>query len=331
MTATLTPTARQLPWDAMGGALTTEARTVAAALKEKGLDYTVERRVAGAGHRLDGADDANNTRQRLAAPTHQALVRPMPDGSEKVLAFTKKRYTPIQNRNAFKLADHLVAEWGATISGAADFRNGDRCLMAVTLPETINLAGRDGNADPVSLNLLIVNDLAGNGALTLALTPIRIACTNALPAALKGAERVWKIHHTPNGQVRLDLAADAIRHSLEYRDAFQAQAQAMMDQTMVDAEFQKMVAKLYPVKKDAEGVAADRRRATQAQLLNLWKTSPTMDGIRGTRWAGYNTVTEFLDHYRPVRGEEAVARAEGALEGPYVRQKAALWNMFANA
>lgn len=323
--------ARQLPWDAMGSALSTKATTVAAALKESGLDYQVEVRQAMSGHapRPDGS--GHNARTQLTADGFQSIVRPMPDGSEKVLAFTKKRYTPIQNQDAFKVADYLVQEFGAKITGAADFRNGDRSLLVVGLPDTISLVQPNGGEDRVDLDLLITNDHAGNAALSLALTPMRIACTNALPAALKTAERVWKISHTPNAQVRLDPAAEAIKKALVYRDAFQEKAQAMLDQEMVDAEFQKMVAKLYPVKKDAEGVQAERRRGIQADLLNLWATSPTLEGIRGTRWAGYNTVTEYLDHYRPVRGEESVARAEGALDGPYVRQKAALWNMFAAA
>lgn len=314
--------ARPLPWDVMGTALTPKATTVPAVLKETGLDYQVSVRDAFTDSSYVGAG-------RLMAPTFQALVRPMPDGSEKVLAFTKKRYTPIQNHDGFAVADYLVSEFGACISGAADYRGGDRSLLAVTLPDTIQLHGRDGD-DPVDLHLVITNDHAGNAALTLALTPVRIECTNALPAAMREAQRVWKISHTPKAQARLDLAADAIKRALEYRDAFQEQAQAMLDTEMVDAEFRKMVARLYPTKGKGDR-AAEQAKAVQSELFGLWSSSPTMDGIRGTRWAGYNAVTEYLDHYRPVRSEPTVARAEGALDGPYVRQKAKLWELFSNA
>lgn len=329
--ATTRPEGRTLPWDAMGGALSTKAKTVTAALEESGLDYDVEVRqaISGHAHRPDGS--GLNARTKHTAPKHQALVRPMPDGSEMVLAFTKKRYTPIQNRDAFSVADYLVKEFGAKVIGAADFRDGARSLLVVDLAQPVKLVQPDGGVDQVDLDLIISNDHAGNAALTMALTPMRFSCTNALPAAMKNAERVWKVSHTPKAQTRLDLAAEAVLKAVDYRDAFQAQAQAMMDQAMVDAEFQKMVAKLYPVKSSDEGVKAERRRETQAQLLDMWHHSPTIQGIKGTRWAGFNVVTEWLDHFRPVRGEESVARAEGALDGPYVRQKAALWGMFAAA
>ena len=326
-----TTTRRPMPWDVMGEKLKPkDAKSVEATLAAAGLDYQVETRQALSGHapRHDGS--GHNARTQLQADDFQAIVRPMPDGSERVLAFTKKRYTPIQNGAAFALADYLVKEFGAKIVGAADFRDGTRSVLAVKLPEDITLEGPEGQ-DRVGLHGIIQNDHAGNAALSLALTPLRFACTNVLPAALAEADRVWKISHTPNAQKRLDVAAEAMKRSLVYAEAFQAQAQAMLDQPMVDAEFAKLVAKLYPVKKDAEGVQAERRRDIQAKLMDAWKTSDTITTIRGTRWAGYNVVTEYLDHFRPVRGAEAVARAEGALDGPYVRQKAALWRTFANA
>lgn len=326
-------TTRQLPWDAMGGALTVKgAKTVKAALAQKGLDYTVERRHAKAGSQLVAENpDGNTVRRTLNAPDFQAIVRPMPDGTEKVLAFTKKRYTPQQNVNVFQPAEYLVSEFGAKITGAADYRGGEKSILVVELPETITLAGPKGDQDPVSLNLIITNDHAGNGAVTYALTPLRIACTNVLPAAIKGAERVWKVSHTPKAQERIDLAADAIKRAVVYAEAFQVQAQAMIEQDMTDAMFSRMVQRLYPVKASDEGVKADRRRELHATLETMWQGGAAIEGIEGTRWAGYNVVTEYLDHMRPVRREASLARAEGALEGAYVRQKTALWDLFAAA
>lgn len=321
-----TATARQLPWDAMGHQLTDANRkTVAATLAAAGLDYDVETWDAR------GAQSGTRHNTEVSAPEFQALVRPMPDGTKKVLGFTKKRYTPIQNRDAFAVADTLVREHGAKIIGAADYRNGAKSLLALDLAQPVELTAPDGSVDLVDLDLVITNDHAGNAALTMALTPMRFACTNALPAAISSAPRVWKMSHTPNAQKRIDLAAEAILKAVTYRDAFAVTAQRMMDQPMVDAEFAKMVQRLWPVKPDAEGANAERRRDIQAHLLREWNDGDTIAAIQGTRWAGYNVVTEYLDHARPVRNEASVARAEGALEGAYVRQKANLWNMFAAA
>ena len=135
----------------------------------------------------------------------------------------------------------------------------------------------------MDLNLLVKNSHDGSSALTFALLAERIACTNALPAAIAGAQRSWKISHTPNADERVSLAVKAIKEAVGYQEKFQAVAQKMLDTDMVDAEFAKIVAGLWSVDPDAEGKVADRKRETQAQVIDLYKNSPTLEGIRVQR------------------------------------------------
>ncbi|MFD7874159.1 DUF932 domain-containing protein [Streptomyces sp. NPDC059766] len=54
-------------------------------------------------------------------------------------------------------------------------------------------------------------------------------------------------------------------------------------------------------------------------ISNLFVHADTQAGIRGTRWAGYNALTEYANHVAPVRGktsaERADARAERVISG----------------
>lgn len=312
---------RQMPWHVMGKNLTpTQQANYAKALKASGLDYDVEVWDTRAVDPLTG--------RVLESPKAAQIVRPTPDGL-KVVGSTGRRFTPIQNRDAFAIAEDLVGTHGATIDGLADFRHGGASLMVLNLNKDVTLTTPDGKGDPITLNLLVKNAHDGSSALTLALTPMRLECTNALQAAIAGAERVWKISHTPNAQERVNIARTAILEAVGYQERFQEVAQTMLDQPMVDAEFAKIVARLWKVAPDATGKVADRKREIQAQVMDLFQTSPTLEHVRGTRWAGYNAVTEYLDHYRPVKGQADVARAEGSLEGPNVRVKDRMWKMFA--
>lgn len=320
---------REMPWDVMGAALTPKAQgNYAKALKESGLDFTVRMLPVVAHEGPEGEPLAFHT--FIGADKSRAVVRPTPEG-DRVVGMVGTRYTPIQNRDAFAVAEDLVGEFGAKITGMADFRHGGASLMVLDLQRPVTLNRPDGGVDVIDLDLLVKNSLDGSSALTFALTPMRLACTNALQAAIRGAERSWKISHTPNAQERVNLAVMAIKEAVGYQEKFQEAAQAMMDQPMVDAEFAKIVSTLWKVKPGAEGKVAERKRETQAQVIDLYRNSPTLEGIRGTRWAGYNALTEYLDHYRPVKGEPTVARAEGALEGPNVRVKGNVWKMFAAA
>lgn len=321
-------TARRLPWDVMGNRLNTEDAPVADVLAQAGLDFKVRTLPVAAYEKAE--EEPLGLAAFTEAPTLQAVVRPMGTG-QKVLAVTGTRYTPIQNQDAFSVADDLRA-MGSTISGAADFRGGGSSLLTVDLPGHVSVRTPQGD-DVTDLHLLIRNAHDGSAALSFTLTPVRIACTNALPAAIRGAARSWKISHTPRAEERMNLAHQAIREAVGFQEAFQAQAQAMMDQRMVDAEFRKMVASLWPVPVGEEGTRkATQRQEVQDEVWALYNTSETLDGIRGTRWGGLNAITEYLDHYRPVKGRteeaQAVARAEGALFGAYDRQKAKVWGQF---
>lgn len=324
-----TITGREMPWDVMGHALKPSSTTnLTKALKDAGLDYQVETwDVQATRPTRDGSG------QTLSADRSQALVRPMPDGSMKVVGVTGTRFTPIHNSDAFGIATDLVGDFGATIAGLADFRHGGASVLALALPkQDVTLQTPDRTEDVTGMHLLIRNAHDGSSALTFAITPVRMDCTNVLPVAIKGAKRVWKINHTPNAMDRVDLAREAIREALGFSAAFQVQAQAMMDQRMTDAEFAKIVARLVPVKDDAEGAVAERKREQRAQIINLRRDSVTLDhGVRDTLWGGYQTFTEYLDWYRPVKGDAAIARAEGAIDGPNVRRKMQMWDLFSSA
>lgn len=321
---------RRLPWDVMGNALHTEDAPVADVLAQAGLDFQVRTLQVAAYEKAE--EEPLALADFTEAPTLQAIVRPLGTG-QKVLAVTGTRYTPIQNADAFSVADDLRT-MGGRISGVADFRGGGSSLLTVALPSSISVRTSAGE-DVTDLHLMIRNAHDGSAALSFSLTPIRLACTNALPAAIRGAARTWKVSHTPNAEARMNLAHQAIREAVGYQESFQAIAQGMQDQRMVDAEFKKMVAGLWPVAADDEGRKATQRRAVQDEVWALYNTSATLDGLRGTRWGGYNAITEYLDHYRPVKGQsqraQEVARAEGALFGAYDRQKAKVWEMFAMA
>ena len=314
---------RDMPWNVMGASLTPKAQTdFAKAMAESGMDYDVEVWDTIAVDPITG--------RQMESPKAAQIVRPTPDGL-KVVGSTGRRFTPIQNRDAFAVGGDLVGEFGAKITGLADFRHGGASLLVVDLQRPITLDTPDGNQDVIDLNLLVKNAHDGSSALTFALTPMRLACTNALQAAIAGATRSWKISHTPNAGERVDLAVQAIKEAVGYQEKFQEVAQAMVDQPMVDAEFAKIVARLWKVDPEATGKVADRKRETQAQVIDLFRNSPTLEHVRNTRWAGYNALTEYLDHYRPVKGDETLGHAEGALEGPNVRAKDRVWKMFAAA
>ncbi len=67
------------------------------------------------------------------------------------------------------------------------------------------------------------------------------------------------------------------------------------------------VAELFPVPKDVKQAAVTRIEKVRSEFTDLHRVAPTRAGFRDTRWAAYNAVVEYLDHFRPVRAGSSAA------------------------
>ena len=102
----------------------------------------------------------------------------------------------------------------------------------------------------------------------------------------------------------MQVARDALELTFAYVEAFETEAEHLIDTTITDARFDALVTDLFgstgPDDSPRTQAADHRRRDT---LTWLWKDADTLAGIRGTAWAGYQAITEYLDRYAPVRAK----------------------------
>jgi hypothetical protein len=89
---------------------------------------------------------------------------------------------------------------------------------------------------------------------------------------------------------------------------------------MDEAKFYEIVEQLYGMPNDPSNLIQDRIETNRSKVMELFMDSPTAKGIRGTAWAGYQAVTEYLDHFAMTQGKtesqmttyRALAVASGA-------------------
>jgi phage/plasmid-like protein (TIGR03299 family) len=245
----------------------------------------------------------------LEVPGHFATVRTNPfTGAVEPLGVVGEGYRPIQNEDHCEILNRLVDDSGAVFDTAGSLRGGRQVFVSLRLPETMRIGG----SDEVNVNIVALNSHDGTSAFRLLVTPVRVVCANTQAAALANHSASISIRHTASAKGRVAAARDALGLTFRYVQAFQAQAEAMIQQTMTDAEFFSMTAELFG--------APDRYAAPRTQtahknrefiLTRLWADADTQAGIRGTAWAGYQAVTEYIEHHSPVRtrGDKATARA----------------------
>lgn len=318
--------ARQDAWHKLGTTVAGDAFTAEEAMRLGHLGGWDVRTVP-----LTATEVNENGVTSIEVPERFATVRTNPfTGSAEALGVVGSQYRPIQNEEHAEVLNRLVDESGALFDTAGSLKGGRQVFITMRLPQTIKVAG----VDEVSMNLAALNSHDGSQAFRLLVTPVRVVCANTQHAALRDHRASVVIKHTASAAARIAAARDALGMTFEYVEAFEAEAEAMINQTVTDVQFVAITRGLFGWKDDPSKTEAKNQQRREADLLGLWADAQTQTGIRSTAWAGYQAVAEYVDHVQPVRtkGEAAAARAERLLttEAP-VRLKSTAWAQFAPA
>lgn len=232
------------------------------------------------------------------------------------LGVVGNKYVPIQNQDAFAFLTNLSDESGAIFETAGSLFNGREVFVSMRMPDSIKL---HGDADTVDLYLMAYNSHDGSKALRVAVTPVRPVCTNTVALALREAKSVISISHTIGAQARVAQAREVLGLTFAYQNAFQVEVERMIDATYTDAQFEKLVAEIFPIVVGKTGepstIAITKANNKRDDLLALW-TAPTQSFVANTKWAAYNAVAEYADWFAPVRGNDKDnKRAERIITG----------------
>lgn len=238
----------------------------------------------------------------IEVPATYATVRnnPVTEGKIDVLGVVGEKYHPIQNEEHIDLLNALVDESGAHFETAGSLKGGQEVFVTMKLPNTMMIGG----VDPIDIYIAALNSHNGNSSLRLLPTPIRVVCANTQSAAIRTAESSFTIRHTTGSSNELQLAREALGLTFKYVDEFQAAAERMIQETLAEDEFMDIIESIWepldkPSKAQQETVAI-----REVELNRLFLESDTMQAVKGTRWAAYNAVTEYVDHFSTIRGVE---------------------------
>jgi phage/plasmid-like protein (TIGR03299 family) len=264
----------------------------------------------------------------IIVPEKFANVRTNPyTGDAEVLGVSGTQYVPVQNEEHVELLNTLVDESGAIFETAGSLNGGKDVFVTMKLPETMKIGG----VDEVEVNIAALNNHSGDKAFRLLTTPVRIVCANTQKAAIRNAWSNFNIHHTKSATGRIEEARQALGLTFKYVDDFEAEAEKMIQETMKEAEFAKLMDELVGVP-NLEKNDRTTKSTLQARedLLYCFADSPTSKGIRNTKWGAYQAVTEWTDHMYPVRGDDKdIKRALRTASGGNDKMKLQAWNLLA--
>lgn len=297
------------PWHGLGTKVES-ALTAAEALVAAGLNWTVEKRP------LFTVDAAGAPVVKVNS--RFANVR---TDTGVALGVSGKRYVPLQNKDAFRVADAIVGTKEAHYETAGSLGQGERVWMLIRLHGDLSIGGDD----QVRRYLLAANSHDGSVAATFALTPIRTVCENTLRLAISQALAIQRLRHTGNIGSKVTEVREALGLVNKAFADFEGQAKFLASRPVSQESFKSYLRSLelapVGIRKEAKSERQfDRLVQISEYVTNLFEGGGKGSDLRtakGTAWGAYSAVTEFVDHHQNprVKSGKDTARAKSLLFG----------------
>lgn len=287
-----------LPWHKLGEPVDGYA-TDEQMLTASGTDWDVQLRPV---YTVDG------TGNFIEIPRRKATVRVTDDTAYEVVS---NDYTVFQNRELFEFGTVFSDTTGAKWETAGSLRGGRVVWAMFRLSETdLLLPG----GDSIESRVLLTNTHDATAPMTISVVKVRVVCMNTLRMALNTAQSTYKIHHLGDMRGKIAEAREALGVSLAYDAAFQTEVEKLLDKTVSDDQFTRIVEhELLPAtaKEKLQGRLRPSLVEARQQIAAWARSTQTVDdSYRGTAWGRLQAVTEWAQWTRPLHKSKDVSEAE---------------------
>lgn len=258
---------------------------------------------------ITGPSESTVDGVRVVDPTKKMTIRRrrwLNDTEYIPLGTVGADYTVIDEATAFGFIDKIQDTGQAVIETGMLLDGGRKAAAAFKFVNGIRIGG----VDPIDLYGVVSIAHDGTGSVSTMATPIRVVCQNTLTLGTKLAMHRWDVRHTKHAsdKFKVEEARRQLDLSFSYFDAFQREAEALIDVEMTKRQFEAIVADLYAPKTEAKTEPARKAQQTRwdtkrERLFDLWD-GVTNEDVRGTAWGGLNVLYEEIDWYRGTREAE---------------------------
>ena len=269
---------RETPWHGLGTRVL-EVPSSQEALRLSGLDWNV-------------IQEPIYTKENERISGYKANVR---DSDRKTLGVVTDRYKVIQNTEAFAFTDALLGE-GVRYETAGSLQDGKRIWLLAHMPHEYIIGG-----EHISPYLVFTNTHDGSGAVRVAVTPVRVVCSNTLNLALAQAKRSWSMIHTGNVQGKLEEAKETLLMAREYMDELGKEFENLRKKELSDKKVLDFIEILIP--KDENFTPQQKKNVQRLRddMKLRYFEAPDLKDVGRNAYRFINAVSDFATHAEPLR------------------------------
>jgi len=291
----------ETPWHGLGVELDNPP-TIKEAIVAAGLDWKVITKPLY--HRTDPLDRTLIQADSLKKINRSAVLR---ETDSSLLGVVGHKWTPLQNIEAFDFFQPFLDAEEVTLETAGSLRHGKHVwVLAKMIGDPDVIVGDD----VVHRFLLLANGHDGTMAVTAAITPIRAVCANTLAAALEDDNtKMLRVIHTDKVKDGLELVKKAVDVAGQQFAANAELYRALTRHNINSQDLELYVKRVFIGPKKMRqldkqiketGIASNIGARILDDIIPLFEKGMGNDlpGVRGTWWAAYNSVSEYLAHLR---------------------------------
>ena len=293
------------------GEVVDHALTSEEAIRLAQLDWTVEARPIAIGTPtvIDTPDGPTEVNRFAPHDGHVANVR---TDTNLLLGIVSSQYKILQNVEAFAFLDSLVQDGILKYESAFSLGGGKEVVILAQYPREYQAAP----GDTVQPYIALTTGHGGGKGIQIGLTTVRIVCQNTLRLAIsKGGFGSVSLRHDQQIADKLSETRSALKLVDTVLDQNRDESQRLAQRKLSRAEWQQFLDVVCPLGnpldpdytlKQDENI----RKTRDAIEVNYFDDPKQhVDGISETAWAGYNAISQHIDHL-PRRGNGDVARSE---------------------
>jgi phage/plasmid-like protein (TIGR03299 family) len=274
----------QAPWHSLGKRFI-QAPGLEEAIKEAGLDWKVTTEPVL----------TQNNEVLPALATRRSI-------DNKILGVVGPTYQPLQNIEAFEFFKPFIDSKEASIETAGSLRGGQRVWILAKL----NLDPMEiVKGDAVEKYVLLSNSHDGTLAVRVGFTPVRVVCSNTMAMAHESkVSKLIRVRHSKNVVSNLEGIRDIMNLANSEFEATAAQFRTLASKQINQADLEKYVKLIFNTSKKLAEVEGNIEELNNKRIFNavqpLFEKGRGNDlpGVKGTMWAAYNAVSEYLQYTR---------------------------------
>lgn len=279
---------KETPWHGLGKRFIEAPETVQEAIVAAGLNWQVYMKDL---FTTDGEQ----------APA-QATFR---NDTNAMLGVVGPSYTPLQNIDAFEFFNPFLQSKEVSFETAGSLREGRKVWILGKINRDNSVI--KGN-DEVSKYVLLSNSHDGSLAVRVGFTPIRVVCNNTLSMSIDSKDsQLIRLKHGKNVKENLENVREIMNVMDSQFEATAEQYRFLASKEINSDDLEKYIKICLVTNKNTDFEKAGKKLINKVIPLFEHGRGNDMQEIKGTWWAAYNAINEYLVH---EKGKDEAARLD---------------------